>query len=93
MLIQGFAVLDAAAEKLRPRRHARLGIGLLRQEPPELRMMPAKLVSDAIAMLTDPGAKASHLRDKRISIETEKVLVQVVSSHPRILLLRRDHGK
>jgi hypothetical protein len=56
-------------------------------------MMPAKLVSDAIAVLTDPGAKASHLPDQRISIEHNQVLVQVLSSHPRILRLRRDHGK
>jgi hypothetical protein len=56
-------------------------------------MMPAKLLSGAIAMLADPGAKASHLREQRISIETRKVLVQVVCSHPRILLPGRDHGK
>src|SRR5262245_15064782 len=44
LLVQGLAVPQAAPEKLRPRWNRRQRIGLLGQEAPERRVMPAERV-------------------------------------------------
>lgn len=37
--------------------------------------MPAQLVTEAVAVLPNTGAKALDLRDKRVPIETRQILV------------------
>ena len=59
--VERLPVADAATEELWPLRNYRDGIGLFRQQAPELRMVPAQLVLGAVAMLADTLAKAANL--------------------------------
>ena len=57
LLVERLAVAQAASQKLRPARDGRHRIGPLRQQPPQRWMMPAEVVSRAVAMLADPRAQ------------------------------------
>ena len=43
-------------------------------------MMPAQLLTEAIAVLPNTGAKALYLRDKCVPIEIRQILVHVILS-------------
>ena len=55
-LIQRLAVLQTAPEKRRPCRNRRQWVGLLGEETPERRVMPAERVSGAVPVCPDPCA-------------------------------------
>lgn len=61
------SVGDAASEELWPFRHDRNRVGRLGQEPPELGMVPAEVLSGAVAMLADAASQAEHLPNELIS--------------------------
>jgi hypothetical protein len=73
--IERLAVLQTAPEELRPRRNTRQRVALLRKQPPELRVMPAQVMSGAIAMRANAGAQFPDLRDERFTVEVGKVFV------------------
>lgn len=47
--------------------------------------MPAQLLSDAVAVLADTGAKAPDLGNEPLPIEIVKVVVKILLGHPSIL--------
>lgn len=51
--VQRLPVTDAALEELRPVRHDRHRVGGFRQQPPQVGVVPAQLVSHAVAVLAD----------------------------------------
>jgi hypothetical protein len=63
--IQGFPVLQAAAKKLGPWRHGDILRYRFRQQSPQLRMVPAEIVSAAVASFADSIAQAHHFRNER----------------------------
>src|SRR4051812_40059650 len=71
---------DAATHELRPRRHRHIRRNRLRQEPPELRVKPAKRMAGTVAMLADAGAQALHLGDQSRAVQAVEILVH--APHP-----------
>lgn len=65
--IERLPITYASFHKLGPRRHNGNGIGLLRKEPPERRVMPTQLVPGAIAMNADRIAQLSDLLDQIVA--------------------------
>ena len=58
---------------------------LLRQQPPQLRMMPAQRMPGTVAVRPDAGAQSLHLGDERLAAEGVEILV-----HGSLAWLRGD---
>jgi hypothetical protein len=58
------------------------GIGLLRQKTPQLRMVPAQLVTGTVSMRSYAVTKPFDLRYERLSSKIRQVFI-----HPCLLLL------
>jgi hypothetical protein len=67
LVIQRLSVSDATTEKLGPLRNDWERILLLRQETPELWMMPAQCVTAAVTMCSNPTAESSDLFTKLVA--------------------------
>src|SRR5690606_34642349 len=78
--VQGLPVADAAAEKLRPIRHRDVPRDRLRQQAPELRMVPAEIVPAAVAVGADAGAQPHHFRDQLFPGEVVEVRIHETGS-------------
>src|SRR3546814_7115656 len=65
------------AQELRPFRHGDLRLDPLREQAPEPRMVPAKRVQAAVAMLADAGTKALRLLDQPVAIHFEQIVVGI----------------
>src|SRR5262249_27926576 len=74
--LQRFAVLEAAAQKLRPGGNRDRRIDPLGQETPELRMMPAQIVPARVAMLANALSQAPDLRDQFLAVHALEVVVE-----------------
>ena len=79
LTIQRFAVLNAAAQELRPRGNAWLRISLLRQQAPESWMVPSQLVAEAVAVLPYARSKPPDILYKSVTIEIGEVFVHVAN--------------
>ncbi len=55
--VQGFTVAEAALEKLRPGGNGDDGIDFIRKQVPKIRMVPAKVLAGAVAVLANAGAE------------------------------------
>src|SRR3546814_8850155 len=77
LAVEVLAVAQATAQELRPFRHGDLRLDPLREQAPEPRMVPAKLVQAAVAMLADAGTKALRLIDQPVAIHFEQIVVGI----------------
>src|SRR5688572_12208317 len=59
--VQRLPVPDAAAHELGPFRHDDDGVQFLRQQVPQVRMVPAQLLPTGVAVRADPLAQADYL--------------------------------
>src|SRR5687767_7568666 len=75
LLVERHPVFHASLHELRPVRHRRNGVGLLRQESPERRMMPAELVPRAVAMPPDAGPQLPDFDDELVAGHRGEVFV------------------
>src|SRR5688500_7295494 len=75
LLVQRLPIADAAAQELRPLRYHREGVGLLGQQPPQRRLVPAELVQVAVAMSSDAPPQRFDLLDQLIARHPVEVLV------------------
>src|SRR5258708_4891348 len=74
--VSDFPIGDAAAQKFEPRRHRNGRIDLFRQRPPELGVVPAPIVTRAVAMGADAGTQALHLPDQLVAGEPVEICIQ-----------------
>ena len=63
--------------------HHGLRVGLLGQQAPELRVMPAESVAGGIAMLADAGPQLLHFRDQLLARQRVEVGVHLAIIRPR----------
>ena len=63
LLVERLPKPHAAAHELRPMGNWRHRIGRLRKEAPELRVVPAEVVSRGVAMASDAGTELFDLLD------------------------------
>jgi hypothetical protein len=77
LLVERLAVTEAAPHELRPGRHGDPRLQRLRQEPPEGGVVPAEVVSAAVAVSAYAGAKALDLVDQLFTGEHVQVVVHV----------------
>jgi hypothetical protein len=89
--VEGLAVGDAASEELWPFGDNRDGVGRLRQESPELGMVPAEVVSGTVAMFADTSSQAEHLLYELVTRESIEFCVW--SRHPTSVARHQDHAK
>ena len=80
LVVERLAVLHAPSEKLRPRRYGGERVGAVAQQPPERRVVPAKLVTGAVTVRADAGAQAPHLGRQLLARHRLEVVVHR-SSH------------
>src|SRR5262245_37380569 len=74
------AVADAAGQELRPRRDLRLWIGLLGQEPPQGRMMPAQVLARAVAVRANALAQPACFLDELLARHRLQVVVHAADT-------------
>src|SRR5262249_14312191 len=86
LLIERLPVTNAAAKELRPRRNRGKGIRPLRQQPPERRMVPAKLVATAVPMRSDTAPEFLDLRDQLLA----RHHIQIGVDHLCLAMLKGD---
>jgi hypothetical protein len=75
--IERLPVLNTTSEELRPIRHFGNRVGPLRQEPPERRVMPTKLVLGTIAMLADAVPQLLNFLDKLLARHLFEIIVHI----------------
>jgi hypothetical protein len=73
--VERLAILDAAAQKSRPGRHGNLGVDRFGKQRPQLRVMPAKAVSGAVAMRANARPEPPHLLDKPFARHMLQIVV------------------
>ncbi|MBW3578718.1 MAG: hypothetical protein KY462_13455 [Actinobacteria bacterium] len=76
LTIERFSVREATAQELRPWRYGNLRIDRLRQQTPELGMMPAEIVARTVPMSTDARPESLHLGDERLAVKALQILVR-----------------
>jgi hypothetical protein len=76
LLIEGLAISHTATQELRPRRDCWQGILVVRQQTPERWMMPAELMTSAIAVTANTLAQLSYFSDQLVARHAVYVLVQ-----------------
>src|SRR5258708_12577190 len=69
LAVQGFTIGHAASQEFGPRGYHHGRVDLFRQQPPELRVVPAQIVTRTIAMGADAGAQPFHFLDELVSGE------------------------
>lgn len=77
--LQGFPVLEAAADEFRPRRHGNLRIDPLGQQSPKLRVVPTQVMPTTIPVRPDSGPEALHLGNQFFLAHIQEI---VVLHHP-----------
>ena len=82
LLIERLAVPQAAPEKLRPRRDGRNRVSPFREKPPERGVMPAELVSAAVAVLPDPRAQPLRLGHQLLARHRLQIVVHSFRLNP-----------
>lgn len=79
LLVQRLTVSEAAAKELRPIGHFGEGVRLLRQQGPQSRMMPAKIVTAAVSMIADTASQPLHLGDQLVARHAFEIVVHSLS--------------
>lgn len=79
LLIKRLAVRDASTQELRPRRDGDVGLDPFRQGPPEIRVMPAQVVSRAVAMVAYGAAEFDHFSDQLFSHHALEIVIHRIS--------------
>src|SRR5688572_29377925 len=82
LAIQRLPVPQAAAKKLGPFRDGDLRCDFLREERPQVGVVPAKLVSGAVAMPADASAQTADFSDQLLPREVVDVFVHPSSTSP-----------
>jgi hypothetical protein len=85
------AVGDAASQELGPLGDDRDRVGRLREESPELGMVPAEVLSGTVAMLSDASAQADHLMYELVT--RELIEFGVGSCHSTMFALSSRPGR
>lgn len=83
--IQGFSVLDASPQKIRPRWNCDFRSHTLRQQPPKVGMMPAEIMTAAVAVLSDASPQPLDLIDQLFTGHSVQIFVHEflkVLEHP-----------
>jgi hypothetical protein len=75
LLVQRLPIPYAASQELRPVRNHREGIGFLRQQSPERRMMPAEGMPAAVAMFSNSLPQLFRLSDELFACHLLEVFV------------------
>lgn len=75
--VQGLAVLHTAPKELRPRRHRRERVGLLREQTPERWMMPAERMASTVPVRSNAGAQPFRLGHELLAGHAFEVVVHV----------------
>ena len=75
LLIERFAIPQTPTKELRPLRHTWKRVALLGKQPPQIGMVPAQLVSGAVAMRPDSGTETLDLGHECLSIEIRQILI------------------
>src|SRR5215831_13422499 len=73
--IQRFTILHTTPQELRPSRHRRQRVGLLREKTPQRRVMPAQRVSAAVPVCADPRPQPLRLDDQLLTRHHVQILV------------------
>ena len=73
--IQRLPVLDAAPDEFRPGRNDGNRIGLLWQQPPKARMMPAEVVKLGVAVLPNAVPQHPHFFDQLLARHPVQVVI------------------
>ena len=76
LTVQRFAVLDTAAEELRPIGDFGDGRPTFRQQGPQIGMMPAEVLSRGVAVFANGGAEAFHLMDEGGAVHAGEVVIR-----------------
>ncbi len=82
--IQRLAVGDASAQELGPRWHSNIAIDLLGKRSPQVRMMPTKVVTGAVAVLTYRCAQLHHFDDELLAGHRRQVIIHHAVSIPTV---------
>src|SRR5262245_4967387 len=70
--IERFAIAQASAQEFRPRRDGNVRRDPLGQQAPEVRMMPAQIVTGAITVRADAGSQSLHFREQLLAVQPFK---------------------
>jgi hypothetical protein len=92
LLIQRLPVPNTASKEMRPIRHFRDRVGLLRQEPPERRMMPAQLVLGAVAMLADTFPQPLNFSNELLARHLFEVCIHMLQDMLHLIWTRIQPG-
>lgn len=82
--IQRLAVGDASAQELGPRWHSNIAIDLLGKRSPQVRMMPTKVVTGAVAVLTYRCAQLHHFDGELLAGHRREVIIHHAVSIPPV---------
>jgi hypothetical protein len=75
LLIQRLAIAETSSKELRPGGYVGYRVGGLRQETPQMRVMPAEIVPSAVPVPTDSVAEPDHLRDEFLRGQRLKIVI------------------
>jgi hypothetical protein len=77
LFVERLPVTDAAPQELGPGGNGEPRVERLREEPPEVRLVPAQVVSAAVAVSPDPVAEPLHFIDELFPRERVEIVVHV----------------
>ena len=73
--VKRLAILQTTTQELRPCWHARNRIAPLRQQSPQLGMMPAELMARAVTVCANARPQTLDLRNQRLSIQPVDIFI------------------
>lgn len=79
LLIQRRAVLDATSHELWPVGYDWLVLDSLGEQRPQVRMVPAQVMTRAVAVCSDPRAQSLHLGDEVRSKHVIEIVIHGIS--------------
>jgi hypothetical protein len=74
--VEGRAICDTAAQELRPLGHGKILWDWLRQQAPKLRMVPAQVVTAAVAVSANASTQPDHLGNEFVSREFREIVIR-----------------
>ena len=92
LVVQRLPISNAAAHELRPVRDNGQRVGLPGQQPPQSRVMPAKLVFGAVAVVANARAQLTDLGDQLVTRHLLEIVIHRLSlGHGKPI--RQDHRR
>ena len=85
--VKRLAVVNAAAQETWPRRHSHMGLDTLRQQTPELGMVPTKVVAGTVSVSANARTEPLHLGDQLLTVEPIKIVIGVHDSQNRLSMI------